>query len=166
MITLGLDASTSCVGYAYTEDGKILSAGFIDISKIVGNRQKAWYVVGILKSHPHIEKVGPINLEASLAGFSGANVVVLLAKWNAVLEYVLEDAFSKKINLVNVSTARKQVFGMARIKGMDSKLFVKTKLEQMFDMTPWQTLNKLKNLDKRCEDAYDAVVMSLYRVKQ
>ena len=33
MVTLGLDASTNCVGYAFTKDKKILDMGFIDIKK-------------------------------------------------------------------------------------------------------------------------------------
>ena len=33
MVTLGLDASTTCVGYAFTKDKKILDMGFIDIKK-------------------------------------------------------------------------------------------------------------------------------------
>ena len=31
MVTLGLDISTSCVGYAFTENKQILDMGFIDI---------------------------------------------------------------------------------------------------------------------------------------
>ena len=33
MVILGLDASTTCVGYAFTQDKKILDMGFIDIKK-------------------------------------------------------------------------------------------------------------------------------------
>ena len=33
MVILGLDASTTCVGYAFTKDKKILDMGFIDIKK-------------------------------------------------------------------------------------------------------------------------------------
>ena len=33
MVTLGLDISTTCVGYAFTKDNKILDMGFIDIKK-------------------------------------------------------------------------------------------------------------------------------------
>ena len=33
MVSLGLDASTTCVGYEFTEDKKILDMGFIDIKK-------------------------------------------------------------------------------------------------------------------------------------
>ena len=40
MVTLGLDASTSCVGYAFTKDKKILDMGFIDIKKEKIPREK------------------------------------------------------------------------------------------------------------------------------
>ena len=33
MVTLGLDISTTCIGYAFTQDRKILDMGFIDIKK-------------------------------------------------------------------------------------------------------------------------------------
>ena len=38
MVTLGLDVSTTCVGYAFTEDKKILDMGFIDIKKEKQNK--------------------------------------------------------------------------------------------------------------------------------
>jgi len=162
MITLGFDASTTCVGWAFTESGIILDCGFIDTSKYEGNRQKAWAVIEIMKNNPLTEKAEVVNLEASLAGFAGAHSIVPLARWNAVFEYVLEEHFKKKINLLNVSTARKAVFGKARVKGLKSKVYVKTMIERMFDMTPWIKYNKIKNVDKHMEDVYDALVISLY----
>jgi len=162
MISLGFDASTATVGYAFIEDKKILSTGFIDISKVEGNRNKAWYVISEMVKNPLFDKVDTINLEASLAGFSGANVVVMLAKWNAVFEYVLEEHFKKPINLINVSTARKQAFGKARIKGIKPKPFVESEINKLYDMTPWIVYNKIKNIDKRCADMYDAIVIGLY----
>ena len=165
MISLGFDASTSVVGYAFVEDKKILSCGFLDISKIEGNREKAWHVAHFIQSHPLVDKVEQINLEASLSGFAGPSnraVVLLLARWNAVFEYVLEDCFAKKVNLANVASARKQAFGKAKVKGMKPKPYVKMMIEQMYDMTPWLVYNKLKNVDKKMEDVYDAIVIALY----
>jgi hypothetical protein len=89
-------------------------------------------------------------------------VVVQLARWNAVLEYVLEDFFKRPVNLVNVSTARKQLFGKARIKGIKPKAYVKMELDKLYDMTPWIVYNKVKHIDKRVEDVYDAAVIALY----
>ena len=167
MISLGFDASTSCVGFAFTENKVILDASFIDISKIKGNREKAWFVIETLKNHKLIDQIDQINLEASLSGFAGPSsrsVVILLARWNAIFEYVLQDHYKLPINLVNVATARKQAFGKAKLKGMKPKPYVKMMLDQLYDMTPWQTKNKIGNVDKRVEDVYDAIVISLYNL--
>jgi hypothetical protein len=142
-----------------------LSAGFIDISKVEGNRAKARYVIDLFKHDPLSVQVEQVNLEASLSGFAGPSnraVVVQLARWNAVLEYVLEDFFKRPVNLVNVSTARKQLFGKARIKGIKPKAYVKMELDKLYDMTPWIVYNKVKHIDKRVEDVYDAAVIALY----
>lgn len=169
MISLGFDASTSTVGYVYVEDKKILHASFIDISKVKGNREKAWAVIDVIKSNPLTAKVEQVSLEGSLSGFAGPSsrtVVVQLARWNAVFEYVLQDYFKKPVNLVNVATARKQAFGKAKIQGMKPKEYVKMMVEKLYDMTPWQVKNKIGNVDKRVEDVYDALVIALYEPNQ
>ena len=48
MVTLGLDISTSCVGYAFTEDKKILDMGFIDIRKQTTPKDKVQKVLEFL----------------------------------------------------------------------------------------------------------------------
>ena len=45
MVILGLDASTSTVGYAFNENGKIVEAGFINIKKLESNKDKSFYVI-------------------------------------------------------------------------------------------------------------------------
>lgn len=165
MISLGIDASTTCVGYAFTENKIILSAGFVDISKIVGNRAKAWAVIEHLKNDTLLSTVDQIYLEAALGGFAGPSsrkVIVTLARWSAVLEYVLEEYFKRPINLVNVSTARKRLFGKARESGVKPKVFVKRELDKLYNMSNWQVKNKRGNVDKRVEDLYDAVVIGMF----
>ena len=54
MVTLGLDASTTCVGYAVTEDEIILDMGFIDIKKQKTPTQKAFKVLEILNNISYI----------------------------------------------------------------------------------------------------------------
>lgn len=162
---LGLDASTSTVGYAFSDNGVVCDAGFIDISKITKNKEKAQIVVEFLKNNKHSRDIKYINLEGSLSGFAGPSsrtVVILLARWNAILEYALESAFGDKVNLVGAMTARKQIFGSARVAGMKPKEFVKERLEKMIDISPWEVKNKKNNVDKRIEDVRDAIVMSLY----
>ena len=48
MVSLGLDESTTCVGYAFTKDKKILDMGFIDIKKEKTPKDKVEKVLGKL----------------------------------------------------------------------------------------------------------------------
>ena len=63
MVTLGLDASTTCVGYAFTEDKKILDMGFIDIKKEKTPKDKVEKVLDFLHKSPYIDTVTDINIE-------------------------------------------------------------------------------------------------------
>ena len=114
MVTLGLDASTTCVGYAFTEDKKILDMGFIDIKKEKTPKEKVQKVLGFLNESSYIDEVIDINVEDSLSGFAGGftsqQTIVKLAKFNAVLCFVLEDMFDMKVHNINPMTARKNVF--------------------------------------------------------
>lgn len=166
MVSLGLDASTTVCGFAFTDENrKILHAGFIDLTKFDTNRAKAWGIVERLKTEPMWSKIDRVNLEAALSGFSGPSsrtVVIKLARWSGVLEYVLQDAFTCPINLINVSTARKQIFGRARLKGVKPKMFVENELKKLYDLSPWEVKNRIDNVDKRVEDIRDAIVISLF----
>lgn len=164
-MTLGFDASSTTCGWAFTDNKTIIDCGFIDVSKIETNREKSKYVIDVLDKNIHIKDVSVVNLEASLSGFSGPSnraVVIKLARFNAVFEYALEDYFGKKINLVGAMSARKQAFGVSRVKGIPPKVFVKTELEKLYDLSKWEVLNKKNTPDKRMEDIRDAVIISLY----
>ena len=105
MVTLGLDISTSCVGYAFTENKKILDMGFIDIKKFTTHREKAFYVLTCINESSYIDKVEKVYVEDNLSGFAGGRtsqqVIVKLAKFNAVLCYVVEDTFDIEVKRVN-----------------------------------------------------------------
>ena len=169
MVTLGLDISTSCVGYAFTENKKILDMGFIDIKKFTTHKEKAFYVLTCINESSYIDKIEKINIEDSLSGFMGGRtsqqVIVKLAKFNAVLCYVVEDTFDIEVKNVNPMTARKQVFGKARVKGVKAKDFVKRQIEELYDTKRWCKHTTRGNWDKRNIDAYDGLVMSLFEEK-
>ena len=136
MVTLGLDASTNCVGYAFTEDKKILDMGFIDIKKEKTPKEKVFKVLDFLNKSSYIDQVFTIYVEDNLQGFAGGRtsqqVIVKLAKFNAILCFVLEDMFDMKVYNINPMTARKNVFGKARIKGIKAKDFVKVGQKQVY----------------------------------
>ena len=168
MVTLGLDASTTCVGYAFTEDKKILDMGFIDIKKEKTPKDKVQKVLDFLHASSYIDNVDDINIEDNLSGFAGGRtsqqVIIKLAKFNAILCFMLEN-FEYNVNSINPMTARKQVFGKARVKGLKAKDFVKQEIEKMYNTKKWCKETTRGNWDKRNIDMYDGLVMSLYEKK-
>ena len=168
MVILGLDSSTSTTGWSFCENGKILSAGFIDTKKLETTKEKTFHVISCLEKTNEIKRFDEINLEAALSGFAGGftsqQVIITLARHNAVFAYIIEDYFKKKVNLLSVNTIRKQLFGKCRIKGIKSKDFVRQELESLVpDVIKFTTQNKKGNWDERNGDMYDAVVASLYK---
>ncbi len=168
MVTLGLDASTTCVGYAFTQDKKILDMGFIDIRKEKTPKDKVQKVLGFLHESPYIDNVTNINIEDNLSGFAGGRtsqqVIIKLAKFNAILCFMLEN-FDYKVHSINPMTARKNVFGVARVKGIKAKDLVKMKIEEMYNTKKWCKHTTRGNWDKRNIDMYDGLVMSLFEKK-
>ena len=168
MVTLGLDASTTCVGYAFTQDKKILDMGFIDIKKETTPKDKVQKVLEKLNESSYINEVTDINIEDNLSGFAGGRtsqqVIIKLAKFNAILCFMLEN-FDFKVHNINPMTARKNVFGKARVKGIKAKELVKMKIEEMYDTSKWCKKTTRGNWDKRNIDMYDGLVMSLFEKK-
>ena len=169
MVTLGLDASTTCVGYAFTKDKKILDMGFIDIKKEITPKDKVEKVLDFLNNNPYIDNTATINIEDNLSGFSGGRtsqqVIVKLAKFNAILCFMIEQIFQMEVNSINPMTARKNVFGKARVKGIKAKDLVKMKIEEMYNTKKWCKETTRGNWDKRNIDMYDGLVMSLFENK-
>lgn len=166
MVNLGLDASTTTCGYAFTDENrKILACGFIDLTSVKTDREKSWRIVDTLKKHTLFNSIDRVGLESALSGFSGPSsrtVVVKLARFSATLQYVLEDVFPNKLVLVNATTARKQLFGKARVKGIKPKEYVKSSMALLYDLTEWEIKNTRGNVDKRMEDVLDSIVISVY----
>ena len=167
MVILGLDVSTTTIGYAFTQNRKILDMGFIDIKKYKTIQEKAYYAMDILESKGYdIEK---INIEDNLSGFAGGRtsqqVIIKLAKFNAVFCFILENAMEVPLISINPNTGRKKVFGKARIKGIKSKDFVKAQVEKRYDTSDWCKTTSRGNWDKRNIDMYDALTMALFEEK-
>ena len=169
MVILGLDISTTCVGYAFTKDKKILDMGFIDIKKETTPKKKVFKVLDFLNNNSYIDNVTDINVEDNLSGFAGGRtsqqVIVKLAKFNAILCFMLEEVFGMEVHNINPMTARKNVFGKARIKGIKAKDFVKGQVEKLYETKKWCKTTTRGNWDKRNIDMYDGLVMSLFEKK-
>ena len=169
MVTLGLDISTTTVGYAFTKNKKILDMGFIDIKKHKLYKDKAFFTLTQLGKNSYIDDIEQIYVEDNLSGFAGGRtsqqVIIKLAKFNAILGFILEEEFQIEVHNINPMTARKNVFGKARVKGIKAKDFVKRQVEEMYDTKKWCKKTARGNWDKRNIDMYDGLVMSLYEEK-
>jgi hypothetical protein len=143
--------------------------GFIDIKKEKTPKEKVFKVLDFLNKSSYIDNVYDINVEDNLSGFAGGRtsqqVIIKLAKFNAILCFMLEDMFEMNVNNINPMTARKQVFGKARVKGIKAKELVKMKIEEMYDTSKWCKTTSRGNWDKRNIDMYDGLVMSLFEKK-
>ena len=164
-MTLGFDASTSCCGWAFWNGTEIVDAGFIDLSKSPSNKEKAALVISTLKDNPNMMLTTQINLEAALSGFMGGRtrqqVIIMLARFNAVFEFIISEHWKIPVNLVSVTTARKKVFGKCRVKGIEPKEYVKQQLSIRMDLKKFDKINKIGNIDVKCADMYDAMVMAM-----
>ena len=169
MVTLGLDISTNCVGYAFTKDKEILDMGFIDIKKFKTYREKAFFILSKLDKNKYIDGVEKIYVEDNLSGFAGGRTsqqtIVKLAKFNAILCFIIEDTFEVEVKNINPMTARKNVFGKARVKGIKAKDFVKRQVENLYDTSKWCKETSRGNWDKRNIDMYDGLVVALFEEK-
>ena len=166
MINLGLDISTATVGYTFIEGDKILDMGFIDIKKQTTHKEKAFFALKQLEDNIYISNIKRVYVEDNLSGFmsgrTSQQTIIKLAKFNAILCFLLEDRFNVEIKSINPMTARKQVFGKARIKGKKAKVFVKEQIERLYDTDNWCKYTIRGNWDKRNIDMYDSLVMALY----
>ena len=169
MVVLGLDVSTTTIGYAYIKNKKILDMGFIDISKHDTFKDKAYHAMGILDDNPNMEKTDKIIVEDSLSGFMNGRTrmqtIIKLAKFNAVFCFVMEWRHDVDVELINPNTARKLVFGKARVKGKPAKQYVKEQVDKKFKPNGFIKINKRGNPDRRNIDAYDALVCAFSSYK-
>jgi hypothetical protein len=166
---LGLDASTTTCGWAFFDEisFEVKDCGFLDISKQTTNKEKSTFVIDFLNKNSLIKSITAINLEAALSGFAGGftsqQVIIKLARFNAVFEYIISEQYKIPVNLINVTTIRKKAFGKCREKGMKPKVFVKERLELLVpDLNKWDVYKKSGKWDDRNSDTYDAIVTAMY----
>jgi hypothetical protein len=163
---LGIDCSTTTCGWAFCDGTLVKDAGFIDISKVETNKEKAFQVISVMSNHQFMSLVTQIKLEAALSGFMGGRtsqqVIIKLARFNAVFEYIISEHFKIPVQLIGATTARKNVFGKARVKGMTGKEYVKQQIDTRFSyIHQFDKMNNRGTWDAHNEDIYDAVVISL-----
>ena len=166
MKKIGLDASTTTVGYAFVDDKTVIDMGFIPIDKEKTLRDKVEVTLDALNKLCPFEDIDKIYIEDSLSGFlhgkTSQQTIIKLAKFNAVLVYCLEFGFGEVVEGVHPMTARKHLFGKAREQGKTAKEFVKEQINCLYNLEKYIKLTKTGLWDKRNLDSYDALVCALY----
>ena len=166
MKKIGLDASTTTVGFAFVDNKNVIDIGFIPIDKQKTIRDKVQLTMEELTKLDPFAEVDKIYIEDNLSGFSrgrtSQQTIIKLAKFNAVLTYCLEFAYGEIVEGVNPMTARKHLFGKARVKGKTAKEFVKEEINSLYNLEEYVKLTKTGLWDKRNMDSYDALVCALY----
>ena len=161
-----MDASTTTVGYAFVDGKKIVTMGFIPIQKEKTIRDKVELTMKEITKVDPFNEVKKIYIEDSLSGFmrgrTSQQTIIKLAKFNAVLTYCLEFAYGEIVEGINPMSARKSLFGKARVKGVSAKDFVKKEINRLYSLDEYVKLTPTGLWDKRNMDGYDALVCALY----
>jgi len=168
-LLLGLDISSSTIGYSLLDEqsGEISRYGFVDIRKTEKDLFEKVHNFFFMLDDLKFDKV---CIEESLSSFSfgktTTNTIILLAKINAMISYIIFDKFKIKPEYINVSHARKLIGLTIKKK---SKKFPGIKIpdtkDQVFEFINKSNdfiwfYNKKDSLDNRCLDASDAIVIA------
>lgn len=181
MLVLGLDISTSNVGYAllYSGDSQSESLVFAD-SISVGEKEglydKSRYVREVLLEKCKGYKIDIIAIEESLMSFgkmrSSAATLAVLNRFNGMVSFVARDSIGSPVAFVNSVVARKKVgLKIDKTLEIDTKeqIFSWAKSHPIMEGYEWPT-KVLKSgerkgqtvYEKRCYDISDAFVTSLW----
>jgi Holliday junction resolvasome RuvABC endonuclease subunit len=111
---LGLDVSTSCTGWSVLNQDESLSGiGYIRLDKLKDVFSKAQEVERVISrifidhdiQHAFIEQ----NLQSFRSGFSSAQTLSTLARFNGMISYIVYETTGIKPEFINVNLARNRV---------------------------------------------------------
>ena len=111
---LGLDVSTSCIGWCVIEPNATFNQmGYIELSKVPGIFKKANVALSELREIHEKFQVSSVyieeNLQAFRPGFSSAKTLITLSRFNGIISYLCEKIFETEPEFINVNAARKAV---------------------------------------------------------
>lgn len=179
MTILALDISTSCTGYCIlssdlNSETSLIDMGFIPLSKQKSHYDKANLVLKDLKAIQGKYNITQIAIEENLqsfrSGFSSAQTLSSLAKFNGIVAYLCQDIFKLEPKFYNVNAARKAVglkIVSKRKGGADTKVQVMEWATEELSSYEWPT-KTLRNgprkgtvvLEPGCYDMADAYVIA------
>lgn len=163
MAILGLDISTSWLGYCVLEDdGTLLENNALNLTKIEGLMLKADEVKLLISRLKHSYDIKHIFIEQSLnafrPGLSSAHVILTLGKFNGIVSYICHTETKLLPDYIGASTARKSC-GIKVERGENAKKIV---LENVLVLEPGfkVTYTKLGNPVAGTYDRADSLVIA------
>jgi Holliday junction resolvasome RuvABC endonuclease subunit len=181
MIILGLDISTSNVGWCLLESGdcqrhRFVRAGSIRVSEKEGLYDKARYVRESLIEACQGVTPDAVSIEESLMSFgkrrSSAGTIAILNRFNGIVSFIARDTFGSPVAFVNSVAARKKVgLKIDKDSGVDTKeqIFEWARSHELLNGYEWPT--KVISRGERkgqtvyepwCYDISDAFVTALW----
>lgn len=162
---LGLDISSSIIGYSILDDnGKLIRIGFINISRLDDLLEKAKFVFFYFKEILLYYKIDKIYIEdiskKFRPGFSSAQIITLLAKFNGIVSYIVYNITGIKPNYIMASSARKIAYSRSFPKNIDIKEEILKEFTKLEKDIKWP-LKRNGKLINGVYDACDAYTMSL-----
>ena len=140
MINLGIDASTTTVGFSILKHdmngSELLDYGYIKPDKNTSVYDRALDTVNKLMFYIKKYNVDNINMESMLKNFkygrTSTDVLIMLAEWNLALRLLLYIKTKKLVYLFHPTTARKLAWGTIFHKVPDKKMAVLEKALEFF----------------------------------
>ena len=164
-MTLALDISTSCIGYAiFREDGKLLEMNAISFSSKISYFERLTKFKDAIK---HILDMGVqrIAMEEPLKKFKGkfssAHTISVLNFFNGMVSSFLYSHFGIEPVYYNVNNARKEVFPIFKAKkdGASQKHQIWELVMRMEPQINWKYSKRSGKLQETNYDMTDAYVV-------
>lgn len=164
MIVLSFDISSSCIGYSLSESGEIVRYGFVDISHI--DSFFLFDKVRIFRElFPFPERIDRIVVEEHLKVFHGSmssiDTILLLAKINSLISFVMYEKYNVYPQWLNVTSVRKSIgLKIDKTSNVPKKQqimdFINENKTKMFLLK-----TKKDKIDKRNWDVADSIAVNL-----
>lgn len=174
-LTLGLDISTSTIGYCIVDSDKnLISMSYIKLSSVKDLFEKIVMFREVLLQYKDVIKY--IAIEDPLVmfqpGFSRAQILSLLSRFNGMCSAVAYFVYNKVPVYYNVNHARKLALpNMKFTKGCDRKQVVLEHISKLYPDVDWPRKPKATNSDgtfklkDECYDMADAAVIAICSVE-
>ncbi len=161
MAVLGLDISTACTGWSVLDrSSSILDIGFVDTSKEKCIYTKAGRVkrklVSLMIDYEIDEIFIEQNLQSFRSGFSSANTLSTLSRYNGIISYICFVDVGIKPVFINVNSARKSLGIKILRKSQGGKHTKEQILEWALSNVDYQWPKKiLKSGPRKGQEIYD-----------